>query len=69
MMPSHHRREDQTPTWQCASCGEWNSTFVDSFAGRRRSYVEDCRVCCRPSVLTVEYDPETGDYLIRSELE
>jgi hypothetical protein len=74
MMPGDYGREDQgrddqAPAWQCAGCGQWNSTSVDSSAGRRQSYVEDCQVCCRPSVLTVEYDPETGDYLIRSELE
>ena len=61
--------EDNGPAWQCSSCGEWNSTTIDRTAGRRQSYVEDCQVCCRPSVLSLEYDPELEDYLIRAELE
>jgi len=27
--------------FQCAGCGEWNETTVDSSAGRQQSYVED----------------------------
>jgi hypothetical protein len=57
------------PGWQCSGCGEWNTTTVDRSAGGRQSYVEDCQVCCRPSVLTLEYDTELGEYLIQAELE
>ena len=40
-------------TFACASCGEHNDTLVDPTQGARHSYVEDCRVCCRPQLLTV----------------
>ena len=55
--------------FQCAACGEWNSTVVDESAGRRQRYVEDCQVCCKPNVLRIEYDRASGEFLITSELE
>jgi Cysteine-rich CPXCG len=55
--------------FQCASCGEWNTTSVDESAGRRQSYVEDCQVCCKPNVLRVEYDKSTQQFMISAELE
>ena len=55
--------------FQCASCGEWNSTSVDESAGRRQSYVEDCQVCCKPNVLRIEYDLSAQEFIIAAELE
>jgi Cysteine-rich CPXCG len=55
--------------FQCAGCGEWNTTAVDSSAGRRQSYVEDCQVCCKPNILQVEYDVSSQKFFIRAELE
>ena len=55
--------------FQCASCGEWNTTSVDESAGRRQSYVEDCQVCCKPNVLGVEYDVSAQEFFISAELE
>ena len=55
--------------FQCASCGEWNVTAVDQSAGRRQTYVEDCQICCRPNILRIEYEVNTGEFLIHSELE
>ena len=55
--------------FQCASCGEWNTTSVDESAGRRQSYVEDCQVCCKPNVLRVEYDTSGQEFFITAELE
>jgi hypothetical protein len=55
--------------FQCASCGEWNTTSVDESAGRRQSYVEDCQVCCKPNVLRIEYDNSSGEFFISAELE
>jgi hypothetical protein len=55
--------------FQCASCGEWNETVVDPSAGSRQSYVEDCQVCCKPNVLRIEYENETGEFWISAELE
>ena len=57
------------PGFQCAGCGEWNSTTVDATAGRRQSYVEDCQVCCKPNILQVEYDVSSQEFFIRAELE
>ena len=42
--------------FSCAFCGEPNATTVDPSAGRFQEYVEDCQVCCRPNVLSVEVD-------------
>ena len=55
--------------FQCAGCGEWNSTAVDEFAGRRQSYVEDCQTCCKPNVLRVSWDGAAGEFVIEAELE
>jgi len=55
--------------FQCAGCGEWNDTAVDESAGRVQLYVEDCRVCCKPNVLHVEYDEEEKGYVISTNLE
>jgi hypothetical protein len=44
----------------CPWCGEPADIFVDSGGGEHQSYVEDCAVCCRPCVITVQPadDPE-----------
>ena len=55
--------------FQCASCGEWNENTVDETAGSRQRYVEDCQVCCRPNVLRVTYDVDSGEFTIHAELE
>lgn len=61
--------EDMISGFQCAGCGEWNETSVDSSAGTRQRYVEDCQVCCRPNILLVEWDASSGEYSISAELE
>ncbi|HET9364016.1 MAG TPA: CPXCG motif-containing cysteine-rich protein [Candidatus Angelobacter sp.] len=55
--------------FQCAGCGEWNETQVDSSAGSRQSYVEDCQVCCKPNVLRISWDNSSQEYIISAELE
>jgi hypothetical protein len=55
--------------FQCAGCGEWNTTRADELAGRRQSYVEDCQVCCRPNTLRIEFDSLCKEFVIRAELE
>ena len=55
--------------FQCAGCGEWNDTAVDESAGASQSYVEDCQVCCKPNVLAISYDRESGEFLISAQLE
>lgn len=56
-------------SYYCAICGEENETFVDFSAGTRQSYVEDCTVCCRPNILTITVDPESGQVSIDAEFE
>jgi hypothetical protein len=55
--------------FQCAGCGEWNSTTVDESAGRQQSYVEDCQVCCKPNMLRVQYDGSAQEFFIVADLE
>jgi hypothetical protein len=55
--------------YQCAYCFQWNETTVDGSAGPGQDYVEDCQVCCRPNVLHVSFDPETGEADIWAEFE
>ena len=61
--------EEGFGTYTCAVCGEENETYVDLSAGDRQSYVEDCVVCCRPNVLTVTVDPNSGQISIAAEFE
>lgn len=60
---------DMIAGFQCAGCGEWNETSVDSSAGTRQRYVEDCQVCCKPNILQVSWDMSAGEYTISAELE
>ena len=55
--------------FQCASCGEWNETFVDPGNGSRQSYVEDCQVCCKPNTLRIEWYADAKEFVIAAELE
>lgn len=61
--------QKMTAGFQCAGCGEWNETTVDSSAGMRQEYVEDCQVCCKPNILHVSWDMSAGEYAISAELE
>jgi len=55
--------------FQCAACGEWNDIVVDSSGASRQVYVEDCQVCCRPNLLTIEYDRDAEEFLVTAALE
>lgn len=55
--------------FQCAGCGEWNETQVDSSAGTRQTYIEDCQVCCKANVLHITWDRTAGEFVIHAELE
>ena len=50
-------------TYTCQFCGEDNEVFVDESAGRRQSFTEDCTVCCRPNLITLELG-DAGDVQI-----
>ncbi|MGR3277649.1 CPXCG motif-containing cysteine-rich protein [Acaryochloris sp. 'Moss Beach'] len=58
---------ETTSDYQCAFCGEFNTTFIDISAGFRQSYVEDCQVCCRPNLLSVTVNRESLDIQIATE--
>jgi hypothetical protein len=66
---SPEARSKMNSSFQCAGCGEWNETFVDSSAGLTQCYVEDCQVCCKPNVLRVTWERSAGEYTIHAELE
>lgn len=53
----------------CAACGEINDLLVDPSGGASQSYVEDCHVCCRPNVLEIRIDDETGTCEVDAVLE
>ena len=55
--------------FHCGFCGERNETSVDPGGFDAQEYVEDCQVCCRPNVLRVQLDRETGEVWIHAELE
>ena len=55
-------------SYVCDSCGEEIVIPIDTSAGSRQEYVEDCPVCCHPNVLTIEVDEE-GDVHVWSESE
>jgi hypothetical protein len=42
---------------------------VDSSAGTRQEYIEDCQVCCKPNLLRVSWDMSAAEYTISAELE
>jgi hypothetical protein len=47
-------------SYTCDSCGEETVVPIDLSAGTSQGYVEDCLVCCRPSVIHVEVEGD-GD--------
>lgn len=55
-------------SYVCDACGEEIVIPVDRTGGESQQYVEDCPVCCRPSVIHVEFDSE-GTAYIRAEAE
>jgi hypothetical protein len=42
--------------WLCACCGESNEAWIETRAGSKQTFVEDCRVCCRPNVITATFN-------------
>ena len=53
-------------SYHCDACGEEIVVPIDLSAGSSQEYVEDCPVCCRPSVVHVEID-EDGDVRVWAE--
>lgn len=46
--------------YQCATCGEASTLFVDLSGGMRQVLVEDCEVCCRPNEIHVRVSRKRG---------
>lgn len=55
--------------YNCAYCGEPNETFVDESGAAKQDYTEDCAVCCRPNVLHVTINIESGEVSVENEFE
>ncbi|HEY0506347.1 MAG TPA: CPXCG motif-containing cysteine-rich protein [Lysobacter sp.] len=53
---------------QCPYCGETIVLVVDASAGSQR-YIEDCQVCCRPIVVSVDVDGDAFDIRVAGENE
>lgn len=49
---------DNEGSYVCDSCGEEIVIPLDPMGGRDQSYVEDCPVCCNPSVIHVQWNDE-----------
>jgi hypothetical protein len=49
---------DNEGSYICDSCGEEIVIPLDPDGGQSQTYVEDCPVCCNPSVIHVEWDEE-----------
>lgn len=48
--------------YQCACCGEQNETVIEPTESGRVELVEDCRVCCRPNVITAVWNSYAGQF-------
>lgn len=44
----------------CDGCGEEIVIPLDISEGESQEFVEDCPVCCRPSLVHVEFDDESA---------
>ena len=49
-----------TEKCHCPYCGEQIEFVIDPSMGEQQQYIEDCFVCCRPIVLTIDIDIHTG---------
>jgi hypothetical protein len=42
--------------YRCACCGSTNEIFLERENGPQQELVEDCAVCCRPMVITAQWN-------------
>ena len=64
---SDHADVDSDASYICDNCGEEIVIPIDMAAGQEQSYVEDCPVCCCPSLIHVYVDEDRVD--VRAEPE
>ncbi|TWT95706.1 CPXCG motif-containing cysteine-rich protein [Neorhodopirellula pilleata] len=62
-----HSDVDPEASYLCDHCGEEIVIPIDLAAGQEQTYVEDCPVCCCPSVIHVWVDEDRID--VRAEPE
>ncbi|HTV73267.1 MAG TPA: CPXCG motif-containing cysteine-rich protein [Candidatus Acidoferrales bacterium] len=60
--------ESEAP-YTCPSCAQTNYVGVGPGAGRKQRFTEDCPVCCRPILFTVEYKRDGEPIVASAELE
>lgn len=56
----------ETQDYQCPYCGELVEAVLDLSAGDQQ-YIEDCPVCCRPTVFLLETDGQSWHLDVRGE--
>ncbi len=56
-------------TYVCDCCGSANGFFIDPGGGDHQQSVEDCHVCCRPNVISVQLNPVSRQYDVKAYLE
>lgn len=62
-----HTDVDSDGSYICDNCGEEIVIPIDMAGGQEQTYVEDCPVCCCPSVIHVYVDEDRID--VRAEPE
>jgi hypothetical protein len=62
-----HADVDSDASYICDNCGEEIVIPIDMAGGQQQSYVEDCPVCCCPSLIHVYVDADHVD--VRAEPE
>ena len=45
-------------TYDCAFRGEENEVFADASGGCHQTFTEDCAVCCRPNLITLQFEDD-----------
>lgn len=58
---------DSDGSYICDSCGEEIVIPLDPAGGHSQTYVEDCPVCCNPSVIHVDWDGTQASVRAESE--
>jgi len=58
----------ETEQYDCPCCGELAEAVLD-LSGGDQTYIEDCPVCCRPIIFTLQIDGHEWMLDVRSENE
>lgn len=66
--PRKYRPQPEDAGYYCPACGEEVHLSIDASAGEDQVLVEDCPVCCQPSVLRISVE-EDGAIRIEAERE